>query len=89
MVKSVVPLTEVSSPDHAYQLVAQHLFTDDFTISEEEWHANIYNQVKASAQWPQLLTAWYGRTEPVGPHTIPGLHRFPRTGWLFTNKIAL
>lgn len=88
-VEDVLPLTEAVSAEEAYRLVSEHLFNDDFTIDEEAWHANGYNKIKASAPWPQLVTAWRSRNERVGPYVLEELGRFPRTGWLRTLKIAM
>lgn len=88
-VEDVLAPTEVSSAEDAYLLVQEDLFTDDFTIDEEAWHANPYNRAKAAAPWPQVVTAWRTVTNPVGPHVLKELSQFPRTGWMHTDKIAL
>lgn len=85
----VVRLAQVPSADSAYRLVADALFDDDLAIPPEEWHSERYNQEKAKRPWPQMLTAWRVVTEPVGPHVLPELAAFPRTGWLRTPRIAL
>lgn len=86
---AVIGLAEVLSADSAYRLVADALFDDDLAIPPEEWHAERYNREKADSAWPQLLTAWRVVTEPVGPHVLPELTAFPRTGWLRSSRISL
>ena len=85
----VIRLAQVPSADTAYRLIADGLFDADLAISPEEWHAERYNQEKAKRPWPQMLTAWRVVTEPVGPHVLPELTAFPRTGWLRSSRIAL
>ncbi|TWP47362.1 hypothetical protein FKR81_32105 [Lentzea tibetensis] len=88
-VEDAVPPTEVASPEEAYRLVAEHLFDGKFSIRREEWHAHHYNLAKANSPWPQLVTAWRSTIEPVGPYALKCLDRFPRTGWLRTEEIAM
>jgi len=88
-VKDALPPTEVASPEDAYRMVAAQLFDGTFSIARDAWHANPYNIAKASSPWPQLVTAWYSVTNPVGPHLLKGLERFPRTGWLTTDQITI
>lgn len=85
----VVRAAEVASADAAYRQVAESLFDDDLAMQPEEWHADRYNREKAKRPWPQVLTAWRVVTEPVGPHALPELAAFPRTGWLRSSGIAL
>ncbi|CAL9602959.1 hypothetical protein SUDANB95_05429 [Actinosynnema sp. ALI-1.44] len=88
-VTRVVPTTEVKSPEDAYQRIADALFDDDLTILPENWRANRYNGHKSAAPWPQWLTAWRADLEEVGPHVMPELSSFPRSGWLRTSRLTL
>ncbi|HEX6346646.1 hypothetical protein [Umezawaea sp.] len=88
-VTAVLRPTEVVSPDAAHELVAEHLFDDTLSIDELPWHTNAYNRSKSGAPWPQRIMAWRTATESVGPHLLPELTRFPRTGWLRSDKIGL
>ncbi|PRY36189.1 hypothetical protein [Umezawaea tangerina] len=80
---------DVRSPDEVHQLLCEHLFDDDLTIDDLPWHTHAYNRAKAVAPWPQRLVAWRTTTESVGPHVLPELTRFPRTGWLRSDRIAV
>jgi hypothetical protein len=88
-VTAVLPPTEVDSPDAAYALVADRMFDEHLTVERDSWHANAYNRTKAMSPWPQRVTAWRVAVEPVGPHLVPELARFPHSGWLRTNRIGL
>lgn len=88
-VTQVLLPTEVGSPEEAHRLVADRLFDERLTIDHETWQGNAYNRGKATAAWPQRITAWRIATEPVGPHILPELHRFPRSGWLRSGRIGL
>ncbi|ACU35156.1 hypothetical protein [Actinosynnema mirum] len=83
-VQAFLSTTEVDSPEDAYRLVADELFDEGLSFPPEAWHAHPYNQLKERVPWPQRLTAWRVSTEPVGPHVLSGLEKFPRTGWLRT-----
>lgn len=88
-VTDVLRTSQAASPDEAYRMVADRLFDDELTIPIEDWRARGYNKIKADAPWPQLVTAWRITTEQVGPHVLPELARFPRSGWLRSSSIAL
>lgn len=88
-VTAVLQPTEVESPDAAYEVVAKELFDDTLSIDDLAWHTNAYNRSKVGVPWPQRITAWRVATESVGPHLLPELVRFPRTGWLRSDKIGL
>lgn len=88
-VTAVLGATEVDSPDTAYQVIAKQLFDDTLSIDDLPWHTNAYNRSKTGAPWPQRIMAWRTATESVGPHLLPELVRFPRTGWLRSDKIGL
>lgn len=88
-VVDVLRPTEVDSPDTAYEVIAKQLFDDTLSIDDLPWHTNTYNRSKTGAPWPQRITAWRTATESVGPHLLPELTRFPRTGWLRSDKIGL
>lgn len=85
----VLPPTEVATPEDAYDLVAEHVFDDDLRIARNVWHAYHYNQLKAEVPWPQRIVAWRAEAEPIGPHLLDGLCRFPRTGWTRSGAISL
>jgi hypothetical protein len=88
-VTAVLKPTEVDSPETAYGLIADQLFDEDLMIDHESWRANAYNRTKEISPWPQRVTAWRVSVEPVGPHLLPELARFPHTGWLQTDRIGL
>ncbi|GLZ34047.1 hypothetical protein Lesp02_62340 [Lentzea sp. NBRC 105346] len=88
-VVDALPPTEVASPYDVYELLAEELFDDQFTIEDDAWHANVYNRMKSQAPWPQKVTAWRTTVNQVGPHVIRDLGRFQHTGWKRTDKIAL
>ncbi|MEV6243934.1 hypothetical protein [Lentzea sp. NPDC051838] len=81
--------TKVAKPEEAYELVAQHVFDDGLRIAPHDWHDYHYNVLKAEAPWPQQVVAWRASVEPVGPHVVADLQRFPRTGWLQSEAISL
>ncbi|SDP53460.1 hypothetical protein [Lentzea jiangxiensis] len=85
----MLPPTEADKPEEAYDLMAEHVFDDDLRIAPDVWHDYHYNALKAEAPWPQRIAAWRATVEAVGPHVVDGLRRFPRTGWLKTDAIAL
>jgi hypothetical protein len=88
-VVGVLRPTVVESAEIAHKVIADQLFDDQLTIDYEAWSTNAYNRVKASAPWPQRVTAWRVVTEPVGPHFLPELLRFPHSGWLRSARIGL
>jgi hypothetical protein len=85
----VVPPTKAESAEEAYDLVADRVFDDALRVAPDVWHDYHYNALKAEAPWPQRVVAWRATVEPVGPHVVEVLRRFPRTGWLETDAIAL
>ncbi|WP_394613082.1 hypothetical protein JNUCC0626_24345 [Lentzea sp. JNUCC 0626] len=85
----VLPPTKAETPEAAYDLAAEHVFDDTLRIAPDVWHDYHYNALKAEAPWPQRIVAWRASVTPVGPHVVEGLERFPRTGWLKTDAIAL
>lgn len=89
VIRDALPPTEVACPQDAYRAVAAQLFDGNFSIGRDDWHFNPYNLAKAGSPWPQFVTAWYSTVEPVGPYALKGLERFPRTGWLITDQIAI
>jgi len=88
-VTHVLPPTEAAKPEDAYELVAEHVFDDDLRIAPHVWNDCHYNELKAEAPWPQRIVAWRANVEPVGPHVLDCLPRFPRTGWAKTDAISL
>jgi hypothetical protein len=85
----VLPPTEATKPEEAYDLVAEHVFDDALRIAPHDWHNYHYNLLKAESPWPQRIVAWRADVEPTGPHVMEGLQRFPRTGWMQTDAISL
>ena len=85
----VLPPTEVATPEAAYDLVAEHMFDDGLRIAPHAWHDYYYNMLKAEVRWPQRIVAWRADVEPIGPHVLDVLRRFPRTGWLKSDAIFL
>ncbi|MEU0884163.1 hypothetical protein ABZ345_36705 [Lentzea sp. NPDC005914] len=65
------------------------MFDDGLRIAPHDWHDYHYNVLKAEAPWPQRIVAWRANVEPIGPHVMEGLRRFPRTGWMRTEAISL
>ncbi|CCH28763.1 hypothetical protein ABZ816_27565 [Actinosynnema sp. NPDC047251] len=88
-VTKTVGTMSVSSPQEAYQEIADALFDDVLAIAPEDWRANRYNGHKTASPWPQQLTAWRAETEEIGPYLLPELSSFPRTGWLRLPDTAL
>lgn len=88
-VTRVLPPTEVATPEEAYDLVAEHVFDDDLRIAPNVWHDYHYNALKAETPWPKRVVAWRAETEPIGPHTLPGLCHFPHTAWTKSDAISL
>ncbi|WNV83318.1 hypothetical protein [Umezawaea sp. Da 62-37] len=88
-ITALVKPTEVTSPDEVHELLSEQLFDDDLTIDDLPWHTHAYNRAKAAAPWPQKLVAWRTAKESIGPHVLPELTRFPRTGWLRSDRIAM
>jgi hypothetical protein len=84
----VLPPTETTTPEEAYELVSEHVFDDALRIAPHDWSAYHYNVLKAESPWPQRVVAWRADVEPIGPHVMEGLQRFPRTGWLQTEAIS-
>ncbi len=84
----VLPLTKAAKPEEAYDLVSEHLFDDGLRIAPHDWHDYHYNVLKAEAPWPQRIVAWRAEVEPIGPHVMDGLQRFPRTGWMQSEAIS-
>lgn len=84
-----LPPTLVASVAEAYLAVCDNLFDCHFAIEPELWLANRGNVVKSYEPWPQFVTAWRSVTEPVRPHRIGGLDRFPRSGWLRMAEVAM
>ena len=80
---------KAATPEEAYDLVSEHVFDDALRVAPDVWHDYHYNALKAEAPWPQRIVAWRATVEPVGPHVVEGLQRFPRTGWLKTDAISL
>ncbi|GGU75521.1 hypothetical protein [Lentzea flava] len=64
------------------------MFDDALRIAPHDWHAHYYNLLKEEAPWPQRIVAWRANVEPIGPHVMEGLQRFPRTGWMRTDAIS-
>ena len=85
----VLPPTTAETTEDAYDLVVEHVCDDDLRIGPEDWDDYHYNALKAEAPWPQRIVAWRATVEAVGPRVVDGLQRFPRTGWLQTDAIAL
>lgn len=84
----VLPPTEATNPEEAYELVSEHLFDDALRFESDDWQEYHYNALKAEAPWPQRVVAWRAEVEPIGPHVMEVLQRFPRTGWLQTDAIS-
>lgn len=84
----VLPPTKAAKPEEAYDLVSEQLFDDGLRIAPQDWHDYHYNVLKAEAPWPQRVVAWRAEVEPVGPHVVEALQRFPRTGWMQSEAIS-
>ncbi|WP_143467086.1 hypothetical protein [Lentzea kentuckyensis] len=85
----MLPPTKATTPEEAFALVSEYVFDDDLRIAPHVWNDYHYNMLKAEAPWPQRIVGWRANVEPVGPHVLEGLQRFPRTGWLKTDAISL
>jgi hypothetical protein len=85
----VLPPTKATTPEEAFALVSEYVFDDGLRIAPHVWNDYHYNVLKAEAPWPQRIVAWRANLEPVGPHVLDGLQRFPRTGWIKTDAISL